>query len=139
MSLTPENLAQVAQPAIQGGKHAGVQIRRLLAGAPTEPFKYFDKGTMATIGRSDAVVQFPFGLRLRGLLAWLSWLGLHIVELMGGRNRLASADQPVGALLLVAAQPQHRGRRPGRLRSRLGLSTAWPLSISRPDQACWEV
>jgi NADH dehydrogenase len=67
-----------------------VQIRRLLAGSATEPFKYFDKGTMATIGRSDAVVQFPFGLRLHGLIAWLSWLGLHIVELMGGRNRLAS-------------------------------------------------
>ena len=90
VAMTPENLAQVAQPAIQGGKHAGVQIRRLLAGAPTEPFTYFDKGTMATIGRSDAVVQFPFGLRLRGLLAWLAWLGLHIIELMGGRNRLAS-------------------------------------------------
>jgi len=44
----------------------------------------------ATIGRSDAVVQFPFGLRLRGLIAWLAWLGLHLVELMGGRNRLAS-------------------------------------------------
>jgi NADH dehydrogenase len=90
VALDHENLPQVAQPAIQGGKHAGVQIRRLLAGAPTQPFSYFDKGTMATIGRSDAVVQFPFGLRLRGLLAWLSWLGLHIVELMGGRNRLAT-------------------------------------------------
>ncbi|WP_426564114.1 NAD(P)/FAD-dependent oxidoreductase [Angustibacter sp. McL0619] len=90
VALDPEGLAQVAQPAIQGGKHAGVQIRRLLAGAPTEPFKYFDKGTMATIGRSDAVVQFPFGLRLRGLVAWLAWLGLHIIELMGGRNRLAT-------------------------------------------------
>jgi NADH dehydrogenase len=90
VALDPADLAQVAQPAIQGGKHAGVQIRRLLADAPTEPFKYFDKGTMATIGRSDAVVQFPFGLRLHGLIAWLSWLGLHIIELMGGRNRLAS-------------------------------------------------
>ena len=36
------------------------------------------------------MVQFPFGLRLRGLIAWLSWLGLHIIELMGGRNRLAT-------------------------------------------------
>ncbi len=90
VALGPQNLPQVAQPAIQGGKHAGVQIRRLLAGAPTEPFRYFDKGTMATIGRGDAVVQLPFGLRLKGSIAWLSWLGLHIVELMGGRNRLAA-------------------------------------------------
>jgi NADH dehydrogenase len=90
VALDPEGLPQVAQPAIQGGKHAGIQIRRMLAGSPTEPFRYHDKGSMATIGRSDAVVEFPFGLRLKGLLAWLAWLGLHIVELMGGRNRLAT-------------------------------------------------
>jgi NADH dehydrogenase len=88
--VAADGLPQVAQPAIQGGKHAGVQIRRILAGSPTEPFHYFDKGTMATIGRSDAVVQFPFGLRLRGTIAWLAWLGLHLFELMGGRNRLAA-------------------------------------------------
>jgi NADH dehydrogenase len=90
VALDPENLPQVAQPAIQGGKHAGVQIRRLLAGSPTETFRYRDKGSMATIGRSDAVVEFPFGLRLKGLVAWLAWLGLHLFELMGGRNRLAA-------------------------------------------------
>lgn len=90
VAVGPADLPQVAQPAIQGGKHAGVQIRRLLAGAPTEPFRYFDKGIMATIGRGDAVVQIPIGLRLKGSIAWLSWLGLHILELMGGRNRLAA-------------------------------------------------
>ncbi len=90
VSVGGSSLPQVAQPAIQGGKHAGIQIRRLLAGSPTEPFSYVDKGTMATVGKGDAVVQFPFGLRLKGTLAWLSWLGLHIVELMGGRNRLAA-------------------------------------------------
>ena len=45
---------------------------------------------MATIGRSDAVVELPFGLRLRGVIAWLAWLGLHIVTLVGNRNRLAT-------------------------------------------------
>jgi NADH:ubiquinone reductase (H+-translocating) len=85
-----EALPQVAQPAIQGGKHAGVQIRRILAGSPTEPFHYRDKGIMATIGRSDAVVQLPFGLRLHGHVAWLAWLGLHVVTLVGNRNRLAT-------------------------------------------------
>lgn len=87
---TDQPLAQLAQPAIQGGKHAGVQIRRLIAGAATEEFHYKDKGTMATIGRSDAVVQLPFGLRLKGFIAWVAWLGLHIVTLVGNRNRLAT-------------------------------------------------
>jgi NADH:ubiquinone reductase (H+-translocating) len=90
VALDPADLPQVAQPAIQGGKHAGIQIRRLLAGSPTETFRYRDKGSMATIGRSDAVVEFPFGLRLKGFVAWVAWLGLHIFELMGGRNRLAT-------------------------------------------------
>ena len=81
---------QLAQPAIQGGRHAGVQIRRLLAGAPTEPFRYKDKGTMATIGRSDAVVQLPSGIKMRGFLAWIAWLVLHILFLVGNRNRLAT-------------------------------------------------
>ena len=83
-------LPQLAQPAIQGGRHAGAQIRRLLAGSPTEPFRYKNKGTMATIGRSDAVVELPQGIRLTGLVAWLAWLGLHLVALMGNRNRLAT-------------------------------------------------
>jgi NADH dehydrogenase len=85
-----DTLPQLAQPAIQGGRHAAVQIRRLLAGFPTEPFRYHDKGIMATIGRTDAVVQLPSGVKMRGGLAWLAWLGLHIVTLVGNRNRLAT-------------------------------------------------
>jgi len=80
-------LPQVAQVAIQGGEHAGRSIRHRLAGQPTEPFRYGDKGTMATIGRRAAVAEFPFGLTLTGMIAWLAWLGLHIVYLMGMRNR----------------------------------------------------
>jgi NADH:ubiquinone reductase (H+-translocating) len=83
-------LPQVAQPAIQGGKHAGLQIRRLLAGSGTEVFHYKNKGIMATIGRSDAVVELPFGLRLKGFIAWMAWLALHIVTLVGNRNRLST-------------------------------------------------
>ena len=81
-------LPQVAQPAIQGGKHVARQISRRRRGEPTEPFRYFDKGQMATIGRHDAVTEFPNGWRLWGPIGWLSWLGLHIVYLMGFRNRL---------------------------------------------------
>ena len=83
-------LPQLAQPAIQAGRHAAIQIRRLLADDPTEPFHYRNKGTMATIGRSDAVVQLPRGLKLKGTLAWVVWLTVHIVMLMSNRNRLSS-------------------------------------------------
>jgi NADH dehydrogenase len=83
-------LPQQAQPAIQTGTHAGRQIRHLLAGEPTQRFCYRDKGTMATIGRNAAVVALPLGVRLTGVLAWLAWLGLHIVMLLGNRNRLST-------------------------------------------------
>lgn len=81
-------LPQVAQPALQAGKHVAAQIQRRLAGEPTEPFAYRDKGSMATIGRREAVAELPFGLRLAGTPGWLAWLGLHLVYLMGFRNRL---------------------------------------------------
>jgi NADH:ubiquinone reductase (H+-translocating) len=106
-------LPQLAQPAIQGGRHAGAQIRRLLADQPTEPLRYKDKGIMATIGRSDAVVQLPIGLKLKGLVAWLAWLLLHIVMLTGQRNRLATLANlsvrylawPVGRNVIVGDPP----------------------------------
>src|SRR6185312_15432294 len=83
-------MAQQAQPAIQTGTHAGRQIRHLLAGQATQPFHYRDKGSMATIGRNAAVVALPHGVRLSGALAWLAWLGLHIIMLLGNRNRLST-------------------------------------------------
>jgi NADH dehydrogenase len=82
-------LAQLAQPAIQQGRHAAAQIRRLMAGQPTVAFRYHDKGTMATIGRRSAVVQLRH-LRFRGALAWFAWLGLHLVTLLGGRNQISA-------------------------------------------------
>jgi NADH dehydrogenase len=81
---------QLAQPALQEGRHVARQITRLLRGEQTEPFKYHDKGTMATIGRSSAVVQLAGGLRITGFLAWLAWLGLHLFYLLGYRNRIAT-------------------------------------------------
>jgi NADH dehydrogenase len=83
-------LPQLAQPALQTGRHAAAQIRRLVAGQPTVPFSYHDKGTMATIGRRSAVVQLPHNIRIRGTLAWLAWLALHLVTLLGGRNRISA-------------------------------------------------
>jgi NADH dehydrogenase len=81
-------LPQLAQPALQMGKFAARQIARLHRGLETETFKYHDKGIMATIGRGDAVLQMPNGIKLKGVLAWLGWIVLHIAYLLGGRNRV---------------------------------------------------
>jgi NADH:quinone reductase (non-electrogenic) len=81
------SLPGVAQVAIQGGRHAGRMIRAQLDGQPTTPFRYRDKGSMATIGRHDAVAELPGGIRLTGAIGWLAWLGLHLLYLIGFRNR----------------------------------------------------
>jgi NADH:ubiquinone reductase (H+-translocating) len=83
-------LPQLAQPALQTGRHAAGQIRRLAAGQPATAFQYHDKGIMATIGRRSAVVELPHRIRVRGTLAWLAWLGLHLVTLLGHRNRMSA-------------------------------------------------
>jgi NADH:ubiquinone reductase (H+-translocating) len=80
-------LPQLAPVAIQAGVHAGEQVLRRLNGEPTRPFRYRDKGTMATIGRRAAVADLPFGITLQGTIAWLAWLILHLVYLIGFQNR----------------------------------------------------
>jgi NADH:ubiquinone reductase (H+-translocating) len=80
-------LPQLAPVAMQSGRHVARQIRRILDGKPTTPFRYRNKGIMATIGRRAAVAELPGGIRLRGGLAWLAWLALHLVTLVGHRNR----------------------------------------------------
>ena len=82
-----EPLPGLAPVAMQQGRHVVRQIRRDLAGEPREPFRYRDKGMMSTIGRSRAVAQTK-RMRLRGLVAWLAWLVVHIWYLIGFRNRL---------------------------------------------------
>jgi NADH dehydrogenase len=81
---------QLAQPALQEGRHAAAQVIHLVRNEPTERFKYHDKGTMATIGRKSAVVQLAHGARITGTLAWFAWLGLHLLYLLGNRNRVAT-------------------------------------------------
>jgi len=81
-------LPQLAQPALQMGRFAAEQIIRLVAGQPPATYSYHDKGIMATIGRRSAVAELRFGIRFRGTLAWLAWLGLHLVTLLGSRNRI---------------------------------------------------
>jgi NADH:ubiquinone reductase (H+-translocating) len=90
VSIAGSSLPQLAQPAIQGGRHAGAQIARLVAGEPTQEFHYHDKGIMATIGFSDAIAELPRGIKFKGVIAWLSWIGLHVLTLIGNRNRFAT-------------------------------------------------
>jgi NADH dehydrogenase len=78
---------QLAQGAMQSGKHVAGNIAQSLQGRAPLPFAYRDPGFMATIGRHAAVAQFPFGLRASGVLAWWMWLVLHLVQLVGLRNR----------------------------------------------------
>ncbi len=81
-------LPGVSPVAIQQGKHVARNLRRWSQGLPPLPFHYFDKGSMATIGRHAAVADLR-GLRFGGLLAWLGWLFVHLIFLVGFRNRLA--------------------------------------------------
>jgi NADH dehydrogenase len=90
IAVTPDPLPQVAQPALQGGKHVARQLVHLLTGQPTKSFSYLDKGTMATIGRSAAVAQLPFKISFTGFIAWAMWLGVHVVFLLGYRNRIST-------------------------------------------------
>ncbi len=72
---------------MQEGKYVAKTIRRDLAGKAREPFDYWDKGTLATIGRNAAIAQFG-KIHISGFIAWLSWLFIHIFFLIGFRNRL---------------------------------------------------
>ncbi|WP_354246120.1 NAD(P)/FAD-dependent oxidoreductase [Agromyces sp. PvR057] len=111
VAIAPQDLPQLAQPAIQGGRHIGRQIIRILAGQPTERFEYHDKGQLAIIGRRSAVGEIPGlaslpvlhamgflgrmpGFRrligLTGYTAWAAWLFVHINSLLGSRNRLST-------------------------------------------------
>ncbi len=85
-----EGLPGVAQVAIQGGQHAAREIRRSLAGEETgEPFRYKDKGSMATIARFSAVADVS-GRKFSGFVAWLLWLAVHLLYLVGFKNRVTT-------------------------------------------------
>jgi NADH dehydrogenase len=77
----------VAQGGIQSGRYAAKAIRRRLAGKPVQPFAYFDKGTLATIGRASAVAQLG-RWKFSGFFAWLLWVFIHIMYLASFRNRI---------------------------------------------------
>jgi NADH:ubiquinone reductase (H+-translocating) len=87
MNQAGKPLPGLASVALQQGRHAARNILRLCRGAPSEPFRYVDRGTLATIGRAAAVANFG-ALKLSGFLAWVVWIFVHIFLLIGFRNRV---------------------------------------------------
>jgi len=82
-------LPMVAPVAMQQGRWVAKQIMRAARGQDLQDFKYLDKGSMATIGRHKAVVQFR-GIQIAGIPAWYAWLWLHLFYLLGGRNKIGT-------------------------------------------------
>ncbi|HEY0772568.1 MAG TPA: FAD-dependent oxidoreductase, partial [Nocardioidaceae bacterium] len=88
--ISLDNLPGVAQVAIQGSKYAAKEIDNRVRGkAPQEPFRYWDKGSMAIISRFRAVAMIG-KVRLSGFIAWLMWLGLHLVYITGFKSRVTA-------------------------------------------------
>ena len=86
----PEGHPMLAQPAIQQGKLLGQNFINLISGKPLKPFRYHDQGTMATIGRNHAVADlkmFSKEIKTQGFIAWLIWMFIHLISIIGFRNR----------------------------------------------------
>jgi NADH:ubiquinone reductase (H+-translocating) len=111
-----DRLPGVAQVAIQGARYSADQIRRRLAGKPPKgPFKYHDKGSMATISRFHAVVDLGT-LKFEGFIAWIMWLALHLFYIVGFKSRVTTvlhwlvSFMGKGRSQRVATQQQVYGR-----------------------------
>jgi NADH dehydrogenase len=93
--IEDQPLPQLAQPAMQMGVHIAEQITAHARGEQLSGFEYWDKGTMATIGRNAAVAEIAVpgrnkALSFTGFIAWLMWVGVHLFMLLGGRNRVGA-------------------------------------------------
>ncbi|HEY9002674.1 MAG TPA: NAD(P)/FAD-dependent oxidoreductase [Mucilaginibacter sp.] len=84
----PNGIPGMAQGAIQTGQHLAKNLMHIINGEATEPFKYWDKGSLATIGQSKAVADIG-KLHFHGLFAWLLWMFVHLMSLMGFSNKLS--------------------------------------------------
>jgi NADH dehydrogenase len=85
---TPNGIPGMAQGAIQTGQHLAKNLMHIINGEPTVPFKYWDKGSLATIGQNKAVADI-WKLHFHGFFAWLLWMFVHLMSLMGFSNKLS--------------------------------------------------
>jgi NADH dehydrogenase len=95
---TGQPLPGVAQVAKQQATHAARNVLRLIRAEPTTPFHYRDPGSLATIGRAAAIADFGW-MRVSGFAGWLLWLFVHILFLIGFRNRISVMLQWVTAYI----------------------------------------
>ncbi|SFO43418.1 NADH dehydrogenase [Geodermatophilus obscurus] len=116
MANHPDKLPGVAQVAIQGGRYAADQIKRRIAGKqPRGPFRYGDKGNMATISRFSAVADIK-GMKFEGFIAWVIWLVVHLFYIIGFKSRITTVLHWMVSFLgrgrsqRVATQQQVYGR-----------------------------
>ncbi len=84
----PKGHPMLAPVAMQQGDHLAKNFKLLFQEKPLKPFKYFDKGSMATVGRNKAVVDLPKGLHFGGFFAWFVWMFIHLVSIIGFRSKL---------------------------------------------------
>lgn len=84
----PQGHPMLAPVAIQQGQNLAENLKRILKGEEPRPFKYNDKGSMATVGRNKAVVDMPGGLKVGGFMAWIIWMFIHLISIIGFRNKI---------------------------------------------------
>ncbi len=84
----PKGHPQLAPVAMQQGKNLGKNLTRMFAGKELKPFKYLDKGSMATIGRNRAVADLPGNISIGGIFAWFTWMFIHLMYLVSFRQKL---------------------------------------------------
>ena len=104
----PKGQPMLAPVAQQQGRLLGKNLMRLIQGEETEPFSYFNKGMMATVGRNKAVVDLP-KWKFQGFFAWVIWMMVHILSLVGFKNKLSAFigwasnyinyDRPLGLII----------------------------------------
>ena len=116
---------------MQQGRYAAAVVKRRLAGKPVKPFRYIDKGNLATIGRARAVAEIK-GLHFGGPLAWLLWLGIHIFYLIGFQNRILVLTRWV---VLVPDPRARRAAAHGRVAADRGHGWGCPHPRSRGRRA----
>jgi NADH:ubiquinone reductase (H+-translocating) len=112
-------LPGVAPVAMQQGRYAAKVVRARMRSRPTRPFRYRDKGNLATIGRAAAVADIK-GLKLSGLIAWLTWLLVHLWYLVGFQNRIlvlirwsfSFATHGRGARLITESRTENAPNKP---------------------------
>ena len=142
--ISLDNLPGVAQVAIQGAKYAAKEIDGRLKGKPPqEPFKYFDKGSMAIISRFRAVAMVG-KLRLTGVIAWLMWLAVHLVYITGFKNRVTAVLHWAVSFLGRGRSERTTTEQQIFARSRAGAAQARrrrpglrPGGVRRRAASCW--